>query len=298
VRQRSIGLIGANGPAAGVGGLAESMATLKANYNVLRTQMGINNPQIEENTFSLRAEAFRSTSGPLADDAWKAFLRSPQIYKANLWNVPEFRAYCRPFAAESPVPEPGLVIPFSTQIQSRHNFFGWPLGPLDSAYDPSVFATKILSAGIGFTGYKTDSLSRTPRVYLVPVGADIMTIPDSLDLNVRVWQVLDQKIPVPMPALHSNLGDPAWKPLTDSLNTPFGETRRFSSFRAYGFDGDAGQLGSFDTRLVGRSVWNTRWLLIIPGATLLADPDAGLNTFIDNLKDVELTVHTFGVSGN
>jgi hypothetical protein len=78
-----------------------------------------------------------------------------------------------------------------------------------------------------------------------------------------------------------------------------GEPRRFSSFRAYGFEGvTAGQVDSFDNRLIGRSVWNTRWLLIIPGATLSANPDAALNTFIDNVKDIELIINTYGVSGN
>jgi len=37
---------------------------------------------------------------------------------------------------------------------------------------------------------------------------------------------------------------------------------------------------TFDSRLVGRSVWNTRWLLIIPGQNLLYDPDEGIETFI------------------
>ena len=37
-------------------------------------------------------------------------------------------------------------------------------------------------------------------------------------------------------------------------------------------------------RLVGRSVWNTKWLLIIPGGTLLSDPNQGLDTLIDGMR--------------
>ena len=50
---------------------------------------------------------------------------------------------------------------------------------------------------------------------------------------------------------------------------PFGAQRRFSDFRAYPeISGDPVR----DTRLVGRSVWNTQWILMIPGSTLNADP--------------------------
>ena len=53
-----------------------------------------------------------------------------------------------------------------------------------------------------------------------------------------------------------------------------------------------------DTRLVGRSVWNSQWLLIIPGGTLLADPAAGLNAFINNVEDIKLFFQTYAYSGN
>jgi hypothetical protein len=69
---------------------------------------------------------------------------------------------------------------------------------------------------------------------------------------------------------------------------------------------------TFDSRLVGRSVWNTRWLLIIPGQALLYDPDEGLDTFIDGpevigglgertgygISDIKLFFHTYAYSGN
>jgi hypothetical protein len=156
--------------------------------------------------------------------------------------------------------------------------------------------------GAWFEGYVSEGfdagLSQTPRVYLVPVGSDVMMYPDDDNLGVRMWKILDQKIPVPYPITESNLNDPLWRPL-DTLGGTDGELRRFSSFRAYPDSGffEEGEM-TFDTRLIGRSVWNTRWLLIIPGRTLRADADAGLDTFIDNITDIKLYFQTYGMSGN
>ncbi len=77
------------------------------------------------------------------------------------------------------------------------------------------------------------------------------------------------------------MDNPDWIPVMDSLREPLAQLRRFASLRAYH---DRGQFDEAEThnnsRLVGRSVWNTRWLLIIPGRTLLADPDEGIERFV------------------
>jgi hypothetical protein len=54
----------------------------------------------------------------------------------------------------------------------------------------------------------------------------------------------------------------------------------------------------YSARLVGRSAWNTKWLLIIPGATLNADPNQGLIDFINSVTDIRLVFNTYGYSGN
>ncbi|MGZ4961057.1 MAG: hypothetical protein ACXWC8_00755, partial [Limisphaerales bacterium] len=143
----------------------------------------------------------------------------------------------------------------------------------------------------------------TPRVYLIPAGQDVMTVPNDLNLSVRLWDVVDQNIPIPYPSSSANLADPAFKPLTDSLNGSFGDARMFSSFRAFGFDHPT--LSSFDkstltynTRLIGRSAWNTKWLLIIPGATLNSDPAHGLDLFINSVTDINVVINSYGYSGN
>ena len=89
-------------------------------------------------------------------------------------------------------------------------------------------------------------------------------------------------------------------PIYDSLNGQYGEQRMFSDFRAYHDGGDEindDEL-AYNSRLIGRSVRNTQWVLIIPGRTLNADPVEGLNRFIDKVSDIKLVFETYGYSGN
>jgi hypothetical protein len=51
-------------------------------------------------------------------------------------------------------------------------------------------------------------------------------------------------------------------------------------------------------RLIGRSIWNSKWKLVIPAKTLLADPNQGLNRFINSVKDIKLYFITYSYSGN
>ena len=56
--------------------------------------------------------------------------------------------------------------------------------------------------------------------------------------------------------------------------------------------------GFTNARLVGRSVWNSRWKIIIPGQTLLADPKNGMQIFIDTVKDIKLHFESYSTAGN
>jgi hypothetical protein len=243
----------------------------------------------------LRKELFRIRDD--ADSQWRATLK--QAIVANLWNVPEFRRYCRPFAPESAGPQPGIVIRFPTTITFGLNFFGFPLGGGDSAYDPSLFTTKINSVGVWFENYNSSGLAIAPRVYLVPAGMDVQRSPTGNTLATREWKIIDQAVPVPFPIGASALTDPSWIPMDDSLAESFAQIRHFASFRAYH---DAGVYddtqATTDTRLVGRSVWNTDWMLIIPGGTFLADPDQGLDTFINSIGDIKLSLQSYSYSGD
>ncbi|KMT64331.1 PA14 domain-containing protein [Catenovulum maritimum] len=316
VSERVLGEQAASGAVSGQGGLSEVLSTLKVNFDVLKTQMGFNNPQTESGRFSLRHGLFRipNDSGTTDDDQlWRNTLAQYKV--DDLWDVPEFRRFVRNFAPESAGSQPGLVIPFSSTIEFGKNFFGWPLSGGDHAYDASNFATKVRSVGVWFDDYNNSALSTTPRVYLVPVGLDVMYVPDSLELDTREWEVVDQVIPVPLPARDSDLNSNSWIPSADSVSGSFDKIRRHSSFRAYHDSGvfDVNSM-TFDSRLVGRSVWNTRWMLIIPGGTFLANSDDGMNTFIygqkvpgaanasqrdgNGVSDIKLFFQTYSYSGN
>jgi hypothetical protein len=295
IRQRSLGQVEGGVPIAGRHGLADPLARLNQNFGVLKGQLGFNNPQTETGRFSLRNELFRLRDS--SDVEWRGELKQHLV--ADLWAVPEFRRYCRPFAPESAGPQPGLVIRFPTTVNFGLNYFGWPLGGGDNAYDPTLFATKVRSAGVWFENYLGTGLSQTPRVYLVPVGGDVLRSPSGNDLETREWRVVDQKIPVPFPIGFSSLNDTTWIPINDSLSDTLAGIRRFSSFRAYHDSGSFDPAETItDSRLIGRSVWNTDWMLIIPGGTFLNNPDQGLETFVNSVSDIKIFFQTYAYSGN
>ena len=319
IAARSLGLVSGGEPQVGGGGLAGALARLKANFDVAYGQLGINNPQTETGKISLRTENFRiypkgadqsvnnpevPSGGESSDDVWERQLKS--MWVDNLWEVPEFRQFCRPLdAMPDDGVEPGLVIRFKTDGKAGENVFGRLLSGGDHSYDPSVYAVKIRAAGIWFSDYQSEDLdtdlSATPRVYLVPSGMDILSYSTASDpTETRYWNVVDQRIPMPMTALDSELDQSDWIPVFDNLSGRYGEQRRFSSFRAYHDGSDEVNEDElvYDSRLIGRSVRNTQWVLIIPGRTFNADPVEGLNRFINQVSDIKLVFETYGYSGN
>ncbi|MBN2451187.1 MAG: hypothetical protein JXR77_12405 [Lentisphaeria bacterium] len=277
VRARAVGLMQNGVPqlAGTVGdrGLADPLARMMLNWQlVLKGQLGFNNPQTETNRFSLRRELFHLSAAAEDDQAWRNILWS--CCCDNLLEEPAFRRYCRSFQPQQAT-EPGLVLPFATHIEFGANFFGLPLWGGDSAYDSSNFTTKIRSAGVWFSNYNTlaqSGLSNTPRVYLIPIGEDRSRSPTGYAGETREWTVLDQLIPMPFPINGGDLTDPDWIPLYDTLTGELASIRRYPSFRAYHDSGNFSDSEvTRDSRLIGRSVWNTHWLLIIPAGTLHSD---------------------------
>jgi hypothetical protein len=295
IRQRALGQMRDGVPVAGAAGLADSLARLTENFAVLKTQLGFNNPQTETGRFSLRNELFRLRGSSDAD--WRNELAKARVN--DLWQVPDFRRFCRPCAPESAGAQPGMVIRFSTAIRFGENFFGKELSGGDSAYDPSRFATKARSVGLWFSGYNGNGMSLTPRVYLIPAGVDILRSPTGNELTTRQWRVMDQALPVPFTLGSSQLSSPSYIPVINSLGGSFAEIRRFSSFRAYHDSGGFTESEAIsDSRLIGRSVWNTEWLLIIPGGTLLNNANTGLDEFIASVSDIKLFFQTYSYAGN
>lgn len=313
IKTRAIGEISNNQPITsqngGDGGLAGPMALMKLNWDNYKGQLGYNQPQNEKIQFSLRRELFRIPEGSRYDKDWRERLQ--QLVVEDVLQIPEFRRYCIP--PQGATREPALAIPFSTTIENRMNLFGWPAAGGDSSYSASAASVKIHKTGVWFANYNSSSLGllSTPRVYLVPLGADIMRSPRVT--STREWRILEQVIPIPFPLspAYARSLPGLWTPMMDpnSFQGNEADIRRHSDFRAYHDGGafDSSQLIT-NSRLIGRSVWNTRWLLVIRGGALLNDPDEALQRFINGalvggqrdgqgVKDIRLSFQTYSISG-
>ncbi len=314
VRARALGRFAPDGtplPGGSIGepGLADIMARMNANWSVLDGRLNFNNPQVETGTFSLRQELFRIPPGDAFDSSWREILARFKV--PDVRDVLEYRTHCLPFTPSSAA-EPALVIPFSSTVDFRKNFFGLPLTAGDNAYDSTHFSTKARGIGIWFSNYRNTTLANQPRVYLVPVGEDRMRVPDGVGETIRSWSILDQALPIPFPLSNEAWMRPDWNVRTDVLGGEFFARRRLASMRAYHDSGFNMSEMVTNSRLIGRSVWNTKWMLIIPGGTLLADSNKGIEQFIRGrelapgsgtydgagVKDIKLFFSTYSYSGN
>lgn len=324
VASRSLGDLSGGTPQAttsalGDPGLAGTLAQLNADFSVAKGRLGINNPDQYGTVFSLRSELFRLTSDPAntADnDAWQQTLE--QHIVANVAADSDVARYCRNIAKPDGTAVPGLIIPFSSTIQHALNFFGLDYAAGDHNYTPSNFATKIFSVGIALPGYvgmdsfasgggapvtsSTNSLGATPYVYLIPCGNDSMLAPPLGDTNtVRTWTVQDQALPLPF-----NLGATAFNSTQffDANGTLTEQPWILRKHQAFRPVADATMFYSSvpqeftNTRLIGRSVWNSRWKIVIPAYTLLKDEQTGLNRFAASVRDIQLFLRTYSHSGN
>ncbi len=311
LKKRTIGIVSSGQPMTG-SGLADPLKRMSVNFQWLKGQLGFNNPQVETSKFSLRKELFRIQQSSGSNESWRAKLK--EYYVSNLWDIPEFRRYAIPFNTNENVVQPGLVIDFSTNITSGLNLFNWPLGGGDSYYSAADFATRIRSVGVWFSNYNNIygyGMSETPNVYLIPTGMDTMRSPySSMQGAIRNWQVVDQILPLPFPISNVN-SESTWIPTADTVFGEYAKIRRHSDFRAFHDSGNISMSEmAYDSRLIGRSVWNSNWLLIIPGVNLHGDAEEGLATFIDGPKltgsdertgegvtDISIFFETYAYSG-
>lgn len=327
VSSRSLGDLTGGEPQAtvsslGDAGLAGTMAQLKADFSVAEGRLGINNPDANGTLISLRQELFRILDDPDStedDDAWMQTLE--QHIVSDLLLETDVMAQCRNIANPDGAAVPGIVIPFSSTIEHGKNFFGLPIAGGDHLFSPSNFATKIYSVGAMFDGYvgmdpyaeltpgagaadtnDPNVLSATPYLYLIPVGSDRMLAPALGDTGVvRSWDVQDQALPLPY-----NLGADAFSSnqffnANGTLTEQPWILRKHQAFRAvddpaFFYGGLRNEFGS--SRLVGRSVWNTQWKLVIPAYGLLDDEEEGLDRFVETVKDIKLFLRTYSHSGN
>ncbi|MDE2642307.1 MAG: hypothetical protein OSB55_06085 [Verrucomicrobiota bacterium] len=303
-------------------GIASVLGGLRDDWAVVKGRLGINNPDANGTAFSLRQELFRiRTDLPTADDdlLWKQVLQ--QHIMSNVMNDPDVAIHCNNISKADGSWVPGFVIPFATTIQPGLNFFGWPLAAGDHAYSQSNFATKINASGLLFSGYigmdpfavgtpgaggpassDPNALSATPYAYLIPAGVDTMLAPPLGDTNtLRSWVVKDQAIPLP-----KNLGATAFSAVQfftpqGSLNEQLWITRKHPAFRAVNdpaYFYSTMPLEFTNSRLIGRSVWNSQWKIVIPAYSLLNNEQAGIDRFVQSVKDIKLFLRTYSHSGN
>jgi hypothetical protein len=154
------------------------------------------------------------------------------------------------------------------------------------------------------------ALAATPYVYLIPVGVDSMRSPPLGDAStIRSWNVEDLAIPLPFNIGASGFSDTSSLNAADYLTEPMFGIRKHQAFRPVDSSGKfsssiyttAGSLMRSqytNNRLIGRSVWNSHWKLVIPGNALLNNPDEGLERFIRTVKDIQLRFVTYSYSGN
>ena len=320
------------GSESGDPGISSSLAELKNDWSVVKGRLGLNNPDLYYTTLSLRKEKYRILSGEAGSREWGDVLE--QSRKSNILDDKDVRRYCMQVGFEDNRPVPGIIIDFSTTIKKGLNVFGNELAGGDNQFSTSSFATKIWSAGIAFEGYvgmddenannhggispanpteiwlDPNALSKTPYVYLIPVGKDYMRSPPLGDESkIRSWTIQDLAVPLPFNIGNSEYSTKKLWQSSDSLTEDLFSIRKHQPFRALssfdtvtpntsiwktdGYDGSA-----TSRRLIGRSVWNSKWKIVIPGHTLLNDPEAGLDRFIQTVKDIKVHFNTYSYSGN
>jgi hypothetical protein len=313
-------------------GLSSVLAEMKADFDVVFGRLGLNSPQLAGTTASLRTENWRILPTEEGDSAWHDVLqagRTPDIMSDS-----DVRRFCLGMDGSSGIPVPGIILEFSTEIEPGKNLFGQKLSAGDHAFESSYFATKLVGVGVALEGYigmdgteastelvgvgggqspagsltqylNPKGLAANPYVYLVPVGLDMMRSPAFGDTGaIRTWNVQEVAIPLPF-----NIGGSEFstKPLwtsADSLTEPMFTLRKHPAFRpvpgADSFSTEWAGIQEYvlSPRLIGRSVWNSKWKLVIPGNRLLNDPEEGLNRFLATVKDIKIHFKTYSYAGN
>ncbi|MBI5800360.1 MAG: hypothetical protein HZA92_06480 [Verrucomicrobia bacterium] len=318
-------------------GLSSVLAEMKADWNVLKGRLGFNNPTAYGTTVSLRMENHRLVPGSEGDNSWKDILNQArrtdlladedvrrqclQIAPGDSLTVPglviEFSTTITPgrnFFGRELAGGDSYFPPsyFATKIFS----IGVALEGYKGMANPAANTGVVGSSGgtspadPSASFLDPQALAATPGIYLIPVGVDSMRSPPLGDVSaIRTWAVNDVTIPLPFNIGASAFSTKALYQSADSLTEPLFNLRKHPEFRPvsttsafsrsiYGGGGTLQQSEYTNTRLVGRSVWNSKWKLVIPGYKLLNDPNDGLDRFISTVKDIKIYLVTYSYAGN
>jgi len=315
-------------------GISSVLAEMHADWSVVKGRLGFNNPDAYGTTASLRYENYRITTNEVV---WKNVLNQarrdnllddPDVrrYCLQLDNgsglpVPglilEFTTtiadgqnlFGRPSA---PGDHHFSASSFATKIFAT----GVALEGYIGMDDPAANAGAVNESGGSspedpdFSYLDPDALTATPYIYLVPVGVDSMRSPPLGDTSdVRTWNVQDVAIPLPFNIGVSDFSTTRLWQSQDSLSEQPFAIRKHQAFRPvssaslfdpsiYTSTGGLQRSQFTNNRLVGRSVWNSKWKIVIPGRELLANPQEGMERFIRTVSDVKLHFVTYSYSGN
>ena len=318
-------------------GLSSAMAEMFADWSVLKGRLGFNNPDAYGTTVSLRTENYRILPTTNSDTSWKDILNQArkanllddpdvrryclQLNSSSGLPVPGFviefsttigdglNLFGLPLAAGDHAYSPSS---FATKIFAAGVALEGYLGMDNPAANSGAVAGSGGSspADPNLAFLDPNAMSATPYIYLVPVGVDSMRSPPLGDASgVRTWSVDDVAIPLPFNIGGSGFSNAQLYQSSDSLSEKPFAIRKHQAFRPVStasvfspsiYNGTGGLTRSQFTnnRLIGRSVWNSRWKIIIPGQTLLNNPDEGLERFIRTVRDVKLHFVTYSYSGN
>ncbi len=266
------------GSASGVsGGLQTVISRLDASVTV----NNFNRPleSLGERTFSFRRNllGIGVQDFPNDDLRFRSFLESQIVERvedlaeiADLAQLSEARDF-----------GPGIVIPFTTEIESR-NFFGrGPELPFGNTNFSITRNAKIRSYAIRLDGVDSgvgiDPQQGTVFVYFLPVGESVLRENNNQPVIEKEpavpWAVVDQFLPLPPQVLGTDAVKRSFNPWRTAAQSGGNFLNAIKRQRDSEAQIELGQPLRFNTLLAGRSAWNTRWLLAIPGSQWTSSTD-------------------------
>ncbi len=315
-------------------GLSSVLAEMNGDWSVVKSRLGFNNPDAYGTTASLRYESYRIITNEVR---WKEVMNiSRQANLLDDPDVRRYCLQIDD-GSGAPVPglvfefsttianglnmfghplSPGdhkfSASSFATKIFAA----GVALEGYVGMDDPAANSGAVNGSGgtsppdPSLIYLNQNALAANPYIYLIPVGVDSMRSPPLGDTSdIRTWNVDDVAIPLPFNIGGSDYSSVRLWQSADSLTEPPFTIRKHQAFRPVSsssvfstsiYAGTGGLTRSqwTNNRLIGRSVWNSKWKIVIPGRELLSDPNEGLERFLRTVTDVKLHFVTYSYSGN
>lgn len=207
-----------------------------------------------------------------AAEDWRRALVAAR--RPDLRDIPEYAACCAD-ARGGDRAAPGLVFTFQTRIAPGLNLFG---NRLENDYQApaNAAAHRLQGVAVVLDGYNPAALrmSPNPQAFLIPVGRDVTQ--GKRGEGARAWRVRDVFA-----------DDPARLRAMTGMSVYPGEAAFFAEADPY----HAG--------LIGRSLENTQWMLIIPARSFRANGEAALDKLLGlkngraEIEDIELRVQIY-----